>query len=63
MDDRIAVALRGFGPVGILAILVIMAGNLVVDMATKAEAANQMAWPSPSDAWSLLASHSPRTIR
>jgi len=30
MDDRIAVALRGFGPVGILAILVILAGNLVV---------------------------------
>ena len=43
MDDRIAVALRGFGPFGILAIVVILAGNLVVDMATKAEAANQMA--------------------
>jgi len=30
MDDRIAVALRGFGPFGILAIVVILAGNLVV---------------------------------
>ena len=29
-DDRVAVALRGFGPLGILAILVILAGNLVV---------------------------------
>ena len=29
-DDRIARALRGFGPLGILAILVILAGNLVV---------------------------------
>jgi hypothetical protein len=30
MDDRIAEALRGLGPVGILAIVVILAGNLVV---------------------------------
>ena len=30
MDDRVAVALRGFGPFGILAIVVILAGNLVV---------------------------------
>ena len=29
-DDRIAAELRGFGPVGILTILVIFAGNLVV---------------------------------
>ena len=29
-DDRIARALRGFGPLGLLAILVILAGNLVV---------------------------------
>jgi uncharacterized protein len=29
-DDRLAQALRGFGPLGILAILVILAGNLVV---------------------------------
>ncbi|HEY4882429.1 MAG TPA: type II CAAX endopeptidase family protein [Myxococcales bacterium] len=29
MDDRFAAALRGFGPVGILAIVVILAGNLV----------------------------------
>ena len=29
-DDRVAAELRGFGPVGILAILVIFAGNLVV---------------------------------
>jgi membrane protease YdiL (CAAX protease family) len=28
-DDRFAAALRGFGPLGILAILVILAGNLV----------------------------------
>ena len=30
MDDRFAANLRGFGPVGILAILTILAGNLVV---------------------------------
>lgn len=29
-DDRVATALRGFGPLGILAILVIFAGNLLV---------------------------------
>src|SRR5947207_2425379 len=29
-DDRIAAKLRGFGPLGILAILVILAGNFVV---------------------------------
>ena len=29
-DDRIAAGLRGFGPLGILAMLVILAGNLVV---------------------------------
>lgn len=29
-DDRVAAALRGFGPLGILSILVILAGNLVV---------------------------------
>jgi membrane protease YdiL (CAAX protease family) len=29
-DDRVAKALRGFGPLGILAILVILAGNLIV---------------------------------
>ena len=29
-DDRLAVQLRGFGPVGILAILIIFAGNLLV---------------------------------
>ena len=29
-DDRIAAALRGFGPLGILAILVVLAGNLAV---------------------------------
>lgn len=29
-DDRLAAELRGFGPVGILAILIIFAGNLVV---------------------------------
>ena len=29
-DDRLAAALRGFGPLGILAILVILAGNAVV---------------------------------
>jgi membrane protease YdiL (CAAX protease family) len=29
-DDRVAAALRGFGPLGLLAILVILAGNLVV---------------------------------
>jgi membrane protease YdiL (CAAX protease family) len=29
-DDRVADALRGFGPIGILAILVILAGNFVV---------------------------------
>lgn len=29
-DDRIAAALRGFGPIGILAIVVILAGNLVI---------------------------------
>jgi hypothetical protein len=29
-DDRVATALRGFGPLGLLAILVILAGNLVV---------------------------------
>jgi hypothetical protein len=29
-EDRLAARLRGFGPVGILAILVILAGNLVV---------------------------------
>jgi hypothetical protein len=29
-DDRIAASLRGFGPLGILAILVIFAGNLIV---------------------------------
>jgi membrane protease YdiL (CAAX protease family) len=29
-DDRVAAALRGFGPLGILSILVILAGNFVV---------------------------------
>src|SRR5688572_22325981 len=29
-DDPVAAALRGFGPLGILAILVILAGNLIV---------------------------------
>ena len=29
-DDRLAAELRGFGPIGILAILIIFAGNLVV---------------------------------
>jgi membrane protease YdiL (CAAX protease family) len=29
-DDRLAARLRGFGPLGILAILVILAGNLIV---------------------------------
>ena len=29
-DDRLAASLRGFGPLGILAILVILAGNLVI---------------------------------
>ena len=29
-DDRLAAALRGFGPVGILAFLAILAGNLIV---------------------------------
>jgi membrane protease YdiL (CAAX protease family) len=29
-DDRLAADLRGFGPIGLLAILVILAGNLVV---------------------------------
>src|SRR5438309_1662147 len=28
-DDRFAAALRGFGPLGILAILVILAGNMI----------------------------------
>ena len=28
-DDKIAVALRGFGPLGILAILVVLSGNLI----------------------------------
>lgn len=30
IDDRIAAALRGFGPLGILAILIILAGNFLV---------------------------------
>src|SRR6266850_6038124 len=29
-DDRFATRLRGFGPVGILAILIILAGNFVI---------------------------------
>lgn len=29
-DDPVAVALRGFGPLGILAVLVVLAGNLIV---------------------------------
>src|SRR6266849_2284160 len=29
-DDRVAKALRGFGPLGILAIFVILAGNLII---------------------------------
>ena len=29
MDDRLAERLRGFGPVGVLALLVILAGNLL----------------------------------
>src|SRR5882762_3080594 len=30
VDDRFAARLRGFGPIGILAILVILAGNFVM---------------------------------
>ena len=29
-DDRVGAALRGFGPLGILAILIILAGNFLV---------------------------------
>ena len=29
-DDRLAARLRGFGPIGILAILVVLAGNLII---------------------------------
>ena len=30
IDDRFAAALRGFGPIGILAVLIILAGNAVI---------------------------------
>ena len=30
-DDRVSERLRGFGPVGLLAILLILAGNAIVD--------------------------------
>jgi uncharacterized protein len=44
-DDRFAASLRGFGPVGILAILVILAGNLIV---TPLSAVLVLAWASRS---------------